>query len=193
MLNNTQMKDPSAILEVESQYLAAIEFTFTKVRLVSWQPLFDYRPLARDGRPTPSNGRHSQFWKSPEILDQYPEAEADRDLIPFEPVLMDIFAGTERNHEIDGVKGYVIVTRSWSQGAEAEVTNTRFCGLRFRRGGLWDEEPLGQASAYENTFLLLPDEQIVLLSVSACNEFSAPLAFSVSPSGSPSVICAITN
>ena len=192
MSNNAQTGDPSAILEVESQYLAAIEFTFTEIRLVNWQPLFDYRPLARGRKSTSGNGRHSQFWKSPEIAKQYPEAEADQDLTRFEPVLVDIFAGTEQNPEIDGVKGYVIVTRScnWNQGVEAEVTNTRFCGLRFRRGGLWDDEPLGQASAYERTFLLLADERIVLLSVS---EPSAPLAFSVSPRDPPSVICAMTN
>jgi hypothetical protein len=77
-------------------------------------------------------------------------------------VLSDFFDHRDQEGKVDGVKGY--------------VSGGQFCGLRFRRGGSWDVEPLGQASAYETSFLLHPDEVFTSISVS----YSLSFALSVS-------------
>jgi hypothetical protein len=86
-------------------------------------------------------------WKTPSCLRTRPSVETSDRLPPSYRVLSDFFDHRRQEDKVDGVKGYV----SASHGGQ-------FCGLRFRRGGSWDTEPLGQASAYEVSFLLHLDE-----------------------------------
>ncbi len=156
------------MVEVDSDFLAAIEFNFTSSRIIDWQPLFDYTLAKGDDQVAAMRQERRNRWKSAEMAQRQPDAHADQDLSLFEPVLADLFVDEDGRHEVDGVKGYVthIYYLEWTDDEERLVTTTRFCGLRFRRRGLWDEEPLGQASAYEETFLLSPQETFVSVVVS---------------------------
>ncbi|KAI9884088.1 MAG: DNA-directed RNA polymerase I subunit rpa49 [Watsoniomyces obsoletus] len=150
-------------LEVHSDFLAGIEFNFTSSRIVDWRPLFDYSLAKREDQVAVMLQERRDRWKSTEIAERRPEAQIDQDLSRYEPVLTDFFVDEHGHHEVDGVKGYVthIYFSEWEDGEQRDAISTRFCGLRFRRRGLWDEEPLGQASAFEEIFLLSPGETFV--------------------------------
>ena len=90
-------------------------------------------------------------WKSASCLRTRPSVEASEPVPPSNRVISDFFDHRGQEGKVDGVKGY--------------VSGGQFCGLRFRRGGSWDAEPLGQASAYETLFLLHPDEIFTSISV----------------------------
>lgn len=167
--------------EVASKYLAAIKFSFSADKIIDWQPLFDYNAVKNKSTSEAELHERKHCWKSPEIMKSYPSAEADLDLDRYHPILADFLVDGNLNTKIDGIKGYVkpgIVSEE-VDGGERDVTGTRFCGLRFRRRGLWDEVPLGQASASEYTFLLSPHEEILSISVSGAGQFGTRGAVAV--------------
>lgn len=159
--------------EVISKYLAGIKFNFSADWIIDWQPLFDYN--ASSNRPDSNGELHERkhCWKSSDIMESYPWAEADQDLDRHYPVLADFLIYDKPKTKIDGIKGYWTSTalNEVVDGVERDIATKRFCGLRFRRQGLWDEEPLGQASAYEQTFLLSPHEEIVSISICGAGQF----------------------
>ncbi|KAI9841388.1 MAG: hypothetical protein M1837_000720 [Sclerophora amabilis] len=151
-LSSGRRRAPAEQVEVESEFLAGIQFSFTATALVDWHPLFDFNGV-RNSRAEEAN-RLSQIqnhWKSAVVAKTHPLAETDSNVLGKFRVLADFFDGPRRSDRADGVKGY--------------VNGTRLCGLRFRRHGLWDEEPLGQSSAFERTFLLKRSERFVSLFV----------------------------
>lgn len=123
-------------MEVEARFLAGVQFTFTSERIIDWCPLIqdDSEAAKEYNLGSPYFGR--------------PSAKADQSLLKRFYVLSDAF---ERESEgpLTGVKGYSI--------------RNRFCGLRFRRGDSWDDEPLGQASAFESLFLIHKNERITTI------------------------------
>ena len=173
--------DTTVEWEVASKYLAAIKFNFCADRIIDWQPLFDYSVPDGQTLSEAELRERQSTWKSPDIAKRYPLAEADQDVLNFQPVLVDFFVSDEESGKVDAVKGYVMRTSGPGviDGVERDVGSTRFCGLRFRRHGLWDEEALGQVSAYEVVFALRPHEEIVSMSVSRARQFGARGAVSV--------------
>ncbi|KAI9768469.1 MAG: hypothetical protein M1840_004878 [Geoglossum simile] len=149
-LTNEQSRQRVLWIEVESEYLCGIKFSFTADRITDWDPLFnpDIVPAAERDNFT---AQTQCPWKSPSCLRIRPSVEASEPLPPSNRVLADFFDHHGQEGKVDGVKGY--------------VSGGQFCGLRFRRGGSWDVEPLGQASAYETLFLLNPDEVFTSISV----------------------------
>ncbi|KAI9679059.1 MAG: hypothetical protein M1829_001729 [Trizodia sp. TS-e1964] len=141
-------------LEVESELLAGIQFDFTEEKIIDWHPLFDFSAIPNQS-PSTLPLYNSNLWISPNLHHQRPTAWMDIGNFPCYQVLLDFFDDNDSDPErrVDGIKGY--------------VSNSRFCGLRFRRQGLWDTEPLGQSSAYETLFLLEPGETFVSLYSSA--------------------------
>lgn len=173
--------DPMLEEEVASKYLTAIKFNFSPDKIIDWQPLFDYNSPNHKSAGDAELQERKQSWKSPDILKSYPSAKADQDLDKYYPVLADFVVDSKFNTGIDGIKGYWMSTASSVVVDEAgrDLASTRFCGLRFRRRGLWDEEPLGQASAFERTFLLSPHEEIESISVSGAGQFGTGIAVAV--------------
>ncbi|KAI9824763.1 MAG: hypothetical protein M1832_001591 [Thelocarpon impressellum] len=161
LLNADEAKKAKVDVEVESDYLAGIQVSFSAEKIVDWQPLFEFG-LHTNGRRTLHNkSLHLRdHWKSPSVARARPTAETDSNLLGRYRVLADFF-----DEGVDGLKGYVT--------CKGYVGRNRFCGLRFRRAGRWDAEPLGQASPYEMTFLLEPGEQFTSLYVSETGNFGA--------------------
>ncbi|KAI9805157.1 MAG: hypothetical protein M1825_000991 [Sarcosagium campestre] len=151
--SRSQTRPSEHIIEVESEFLAGIMFRFTAEGLVDWQPLFDW------SRP-PTNldlgGMFRDHWKSPEVAQHFPSAKTDQDVLGKLLVLANFF-----DHPVDGK----------ADGAKGYVCNNRFCGLLFRRSGLWDEEPLGLSSPYATDFLLKPGEEFVSMYASKTGHF----------------------
>ena len=137
-------------VEVESEYLCGIKFSFTSERITDWDPLFNLDMIPAAERD--SFIAQIQYpWRTPSCSRTRPSVEASEPLPPNYRVLSDFFDHRGQKDKVDGVKGY--------------ASGGQFCGLRFRRGGSWDAEPLGQASAYEILFLLHPDEVFTSISV----------------------------
>ncbi|KAH0544413.1 hypothetical protein FGG08_001439 [Glutinoglossum americanum] len=145
-LTSERHKRQGVKVEVESEYLSGIKFSFTPERLTDWDPLFSWNGVTR-AEQTKLIAQVQHPWRTPSYLRARPSIETYDQLSPSYRVLSDFFDHRSQEDKVDGVKGYV----SASQGSQ-------FCGLRFRRRGLWDVEPLGQASAHEISFLLHPDE-----------------------------------
>ncbi|KAI9784014.1 MAG: hypothetical protein M1816_001096 [Peltula sp. TS41687] len=158
-------KDPMLALEVFSRYLTAIKFHFSADRIVDWQPLFDYRA---------SPNERKEAWKSAEVMQSHPFARADNDLQDHYPVLADFLTWGTPETRVDGITGYCMntITDEVVDGLRCDVATKRFCGLRFLRQGLCDEEPLGRASAHEQTFHFSPREEIVSISICGAGEFN---------------------
>ncbi|KAH0557159.1 hypothetical protein GP486_005053, partial [Trichoglossum hirsutum] len=151
-------------IEVESDYLSGIKFSFTSENLTGWDPLFDSDGIT-GAEPADLTAQIQHPWRTPSCLEPRPSVKISDNLSASYRVLSDFFDHIDQEHKVDGVKGYV----SGGPGGQ-------FCGLRFRRGGSWDTEPLGQASAYETLFLLDPDEvftSIFVLSHPSFGEGSA--------------------
>ena len=140
-------------VEVDSEFLVGLQFSFSADRIIDWQPLFDFSASKRRRKNVSSKALHLRdHWKTPSIVADRPFAQTDADLLGKYCVLADFFYDANEHTKVDGVKGYVV--------------HGKFCGLRFRRNGLWDETPLGQASSYETIFLLQPGEHFVSIFVS---------------------------
>ena len=154
---------------------------------MDWRPLFDLASQGDDASQI--RLQKWQPWKLPAVVNYHPGAEPDRDLTVFQTVLADFFVGSSSMTdagdgfvaEADGVKGYVSthLTGRMVHGTEEEVIVTLFCGLRFRRKGVWDDEPLGKMSAYEHVFLLWPDEKFVSIHCSSRELRTPPTALAV--------------
>ncbi|KAI9807362.1 MAG: hypothetical protein M1833_000105 [Piccolia ochrophora] len=159
-LTEDQRRSSFLHIEVDSQFLAGVAFSFTAERLVDWRPLFDWDRISdehrTDNKVSSKMTQIQNHWKPLELARMCPSVVTDRSLLGLYRVLADFF-----NHpidgEADGVKGY--------------VSNGRFCGLCFRRKGLWDEEPLGRSSPDETVFLLQAGEVFVSVYVSATANF----------------------
>ncbi|KAI9816157.1 MAG: hypothetical protein M1826_001883 [Phylliscum demangeonii] len=147
------------------KYIAAIKFNFTAERIVDWQFRFKLNEAELPGR--------DQLWKSPQAATLYPLAELDESPLRFE-LMRANFLHSRDHRRIDGMKGYVVAVSypKRAGGTEEGMHGTRFCGLRFRRGGLWDEEALGQESCYEHVFYFEPGEWIVSVTVAGGGQFA---------------------
>ena len=162
------------IVEVDSAFLAGVVFNFSSKRIADWRPLFDWDRIPDIGNDFCSKAvQLRNHWKTPELTHLCPTAQTDETLLGRYRVLADVF-----DHHVDGK----------ADGVKGYTSNGRFCGLCFRRNGLWDEEPLGQSSPYETTFFLHEDEEFVSIYVSQTAMFGSGGALVVSQSPARSII-----
>lgn len=105
-------------------------------------------------------------WKPFSVAHSRPTAELDSTVLGKYRLLVDFFDDHQACARVDGVKGYTL--------------HSRFCGIRFRRQCLWDEEPLGQASSYETEFLLNDGEEFTSLFITETEHLGRGGALSVS-------------
>ena len=158
LLTKDQRAKTSLDVQVESACLAGIQFSFCSDRIVDWQPLFRFAGLPKGRSTAWSKSIHLRdHWKSPAAMQAWPLAETDSNVLGKFAVLADFLGGADDLPLVDGVRGY--------------VRGNRFCGLRFRRQGLWDELALGQASAFETQFLLEPGERFTSILVCETQKF----------------------
>ncbi|KAI9777820.1 MAG: hypothetical protein M1835_005126 [Candelina submexicana] len=146
-LTGTEMRKDFLNVEVESEHLAGMQFFFTATCLVHWDPLLKVK--ASLGTRQLGGGNSDAFFRDPVVK----TASAPQ---PFELALLRKYrhlAKTFRPGEpVDGIIGFTTL-------------NGRFCGLLFRRNGIWDETPLGQASKQEMKFLLQPNEELSSMTI----------------------------
>ncbi|KAI9762626.1 MAG: hypothetical protein M4579_000244 [Chaenotheca gracillima] len=169
LLGSKQFKARSDLVEVESDFLAGIQFVFSATSIVDWHPLYDFNRSFASGADLQSRENEMRdHWKSSLDARIHPFAETDADTLGKFRVVADFFDGPREGESADGVKGY--------------INNARFCGLRFRRGGEWDEAPLGRASAFESDFLLEPGETFASLFVAKTESLGGVGAVALSTS-----------
>lgn len=96
----------------------------------------------------------------------WPSAETDVNVLGKYCVLANFFSAPDGSDVVDGIRGY--------------THYERLCGLRCRRQGRWDAEPLGQASPYVVEFVLQPGERFASIYVSAKKQFGTGGALAVS-------------
>ncbi|KAI9839085.1 MAG: hypothetical protein M1838_004400 [Thelocarpon superellum] len=160
LLNGEEMMQPAWDLEVSSECLAGIQFHFSAQRIVDWRPLFAFSHLPKGRRSALCKAEHLRnHWKTPLVAHAWPLAETDEEVQGKFGVLADFFAEPDGSGRVDGVRGY--------------VRYQRFCGLRFRRHGVWDEVGLGQMSPYETEFLLQSGEHFTSIYVSETAQFGS--------------------
>jgi hypothetical protein len=154
LLTRNQPCPDDGQIEVDSEYLAGVQFAFSAERIIAWQPLFDLSDSSRGHK----SGHRSKslhlrdHWKAMPIAQRWPTAELDSTVLGKYRILADFFDDPEGHSRVDGVRGY--------------AQHRRFCGIRFRRQGLWDEEALGQASSCEIEFLLEAGEEFTSVYIS---------------------------
>ena len=131
-----------------------IQVAFNSERILDWQPLFDLSDSSRGRKPgNKSMSLHLRdHWKSSAVAQTWPTAELDAAVLGKYRVLADFFGDPEGSSRVDGVRGY--------------AQHRRFCGVRFRRRGVWDEEALGQASSCEIEFRLESGEEFTSVYIS---------------------------
>ncbi|KAI9677422.1 MAG: DNA-directed RNA polymerase I subunit rpa49 [Caeruleum heppii] len=134
-------------VEAYSEYLSGIEIKFSTGAIIDWFPLYDF---GRETRAAEGRSREMRnFWKSTDVRKAWPDANMDSDLENRSRILADFFDDPDGGATADGVRCY--------------ADNEDFCGLRFRRNGLWDSIPLGRATLHQEEFLLEPGEMFVAI------------------------------
>jgi hypothetical protein len=114
-----------------------VKFNFNHDRLVSWAPVYAWKPGGLSQRELVKRIKFPWRAHDQDIVE-------DSDIPETAHTISTLFGDNDAGR-IDGVKGYV-------------TRKGKFCGLLFRRNERWSEGVFGERSAYETPFFLEPDE-----------------------------------
>ncbi|KAI9891305.1 MAG: hypothetical protein M1814_002818 [Vezdaea aestivalis] len=121
-------------IEIETDQLRGIKFSFTSGKICDWYPLIERGPSSKTDLPLLVCGQSENL----------SGIRVDADTNGWYQAFTGLFGTPSEDNLVNGVRGY--------------QTGGQFSGLRLMRNGNWDEKAIGTATAFSTDFFLGPEE-----------------------------------